>query len=219
MGLLATVLLLLQMPGAEGNHSAGFHWRQSSKKLTVQLINSTQDSLWADGVSTRVKKWSEGSDELNINISAGSTDASTRYSCPKLDGKVRVCNYSYGKTGSNNFAGLTTWYPRTGHLQWVTIKLNDSITTPAYRRAVICHELGHALGLAHQSQSNEGTKTTPGTCMTPAVHTYQTLPKAHDFEELERIYGHAHKNGSSGAVATVDKAIGVHFFNPDKLLP
>jgi hypothetical protein len=228
VALLTAVVVLLQMPGAVANHNGGFHWQTSKVPFTVQLINSTQDSKWADALTTRAKKWADGSSALKgINFTAGSTSTSTRYSCPKVDGKVRVCNYEYGTTGSNNFAGLTTWYPQTGHLQWVTVKLNDSLTSPAYRRAVICHELGHVLGLAHQSQDKEGTKTTPGTCLTPAVHTYQTLPDAHDFYVLDqKIYAHKHDAGLTDVttadktgVNTVDDKIGVHVFGPEKLLP
>ncbi len=96
---------------------------------------------------------------------------------------VNVYNAYYGATG---WAGLTTWgtdstgdYDNTTN---VTVKLNDTYGgTAANHRNVACHELGHALGLAHN--------TSTGSCLYYMQGT-TLYPNSDDFNILPRMYGY-----------------------------
>jgi hypothetical protein len=210
IALLAAALVLVSGPAVEANHRTGAHWKRSTHSFTLRVVNSTL-SNWSDALVVGSKKWSDGSAVVDIRREPGPNSSSARSSCSAISGRVRICNHSYG----GSWAALTSWSSSNGHIQWVTIKLNDRVTDSSHRRAVMCHELGHALGLGHRQQSAEGTRTNPGTCLTPKVHPYQTSPDAHDFKELENIY--LHRDGSASALTTVERSVGT--FAPDHLLP
>jgi len=86
-----------------------------------------------------------------------------------------------GAYGPTNSSGLTT--ATAGQMQTFTgsvqIQLNDSYRMgAAERRAVSCHELGHALGLDHDSRASSCLQSIPH-----ALH-----PDAADLDSLETRY-------------------------------
>lgn len=96
---------------------------------------------------------------------------------------VHVYNGNYGATG---WVGLTSWpYDSTGDFDNttnVTIKLNDYYGgTAAQHRNTACHEMGHALGLDHN--------TSTGSCLYYA-RTSTQYPNSDDFGILPLIYGY-----------------------------
>jgi len=91
---------------------------------------------------------------------------------------VEVHEGAYGPSG---WSGLTT--ATSGQMQTFTgsvqIQLNDSYRmSAAERRAVTCHELGHALGLDHDPRTDSCLQSIPH-----ALH-----PDATDLEGLEARY-------------------------------
>lgn len=59
--------------------------------------------------------------------------------------------------------------------------LNNSIrTTAADDRQTVCHELGHALALAHTSSTTS--------CMGPGNEVI--YPNRHDYDHLATVYSH-----------------------------
>ncbi|WP_344196777.1 hypothetical protein [Kribbella karoonensis] len=95
--------------------------------------------------------------------------------CPSGRHCVNVYNGNYGASG---WYGLTTWNPGTQGP--VTVKLNDHYSLTANQhRTIACHELGHALSLAHA--------TSTSSCMYSG--TYISLhPSSNDYSLLPRIY-------------------------------
>jgi hypothetical protein len=78
------------------------------------------------------------------------------------------------------------------------VKVNDTYfsqaqyNTVAYRRLVMCQEVGHTFGLAHQDENQ--TNPNLGTCMdyssNPAGPPSNEHPNSHDFAQLQSIYSH-----------------------------
>ena len=77
---------------------------------------------------------------------------------------------------------------------------------------VVCHELGHILGLDHFTDDKLIPK---GTCMDYNNNPFPNLqPDHHDFEELERVYSHSHaKSNTKGGVIckSIRKSTGTIF--------
>jgi hypothetical protein len=78
------------------------------------------------------------------------------------------------------------------------VKVNDTYfnqaqyNTVAYRRLVMCQEVGHTFGLNHQDENQ--TNPNLGTCMdytrNPVGPPSNEHPNAHDYAQLETIYSH-----------------------------
>jgi hypothetical protein len=96
------------------------------------------------------------------------------------------------------------------HIVQGTVKNNDyyfGTSTYAYNNTaemqhVICQEIGHTLGLDHQSESGASLNT----CMdyyhnTSATDTKSTHPNQHDYDELSTIYSHLDSTTTVGASA------------------
>jgi hypothetical protein len=97
---------------------------------------------------------------------------------------VNVYDASYGQTG---WYAQTTWQTSGGYFVdgTVQIQLNDSTTPNTYaaRRSVACHEMGHALGLDH----NTGTTSCIKTYLFQAP-AFPQHPTANDFSVLNALY-------------------------------
>lgn len=133
---------------------------------------------------------------LDTTIVAGGTNPRR---CRPTSGRVEVCNSTYGNTGRLVVAQI--WVSGL-HIVQGTVKVNDTYfktatyNKPAWRNLVMCQEVGHTLGLDHQDETFRNANL--GTCMDytndPDGTTYGQLdnehPNAHDYEELEIIYGH-----------------------------
>ena len=81
-----------------------------------------------------------------------------------------------------------------GVLPWNSVTDND-----AYRQLVMCQEIGHDLGLAHQDENF--TNSVLNTCMdyTSIDPELNQHPNLHDEEMLQtEIYDHTHGGGGGG---------------------
>jgi hypothetical protein len=113
---------------------------------------------------------------------------------------VEVCNKTYG---NNGWLGIAQIWISGSHITQGSVKLNDTyFNTPTYnnpneRLHVACQEIGHTLGLDHQSEDGSSLDT----CMDyfsntgiNAVSTLSTHPNQHDYDELAAIYAHLDSN-------------------------
>ena len=190
----AAALAVLSFPAnAQANHSWGnYHWARTANPFTVELDNNVT-SAWSSYLSTASSDWTASS-VLNTTIRSGSFGSRT--SCSPTTGHVEVCNASYGSTGWLGIASISV----TGgtHITSAYVKVNDTYfsqatyNTPAYRRLVMCQEVGHTFGLDHQDTNQ--TNTNLGTCMdytrNPSGPPSNEHPNAHDFAQLQTIYSH-----------------------------
>jgi hypothetical protein len=91
------------------------------------------------------------------------------------------------------------WVSGGTHITQGVVKLNDSYfntakyDNPNERLHVVCQEVGHTFGLAHQSESGVSLNT----CMDYSTSPTSTKPNAHDYEELGIIYAHLDSTNTS----------------------
>ena len=100
---------------------------------------------------------------------------------------IHVCNSGYRW---NDAARVEVKVNRGDHILKGRIKLNNSVAGQS-RRSVVCHELGHALGLTHRA-----TRTS---CMYNGIHDFPERPDIRDFFWL-RYTTHHHRHVGRGAV-------------------
>lgn len=173
------------------NSWGGYHWARTSSPFTLKLVDSVTAD-WNSYLGVTSTDWS-ASTVLNTTIVAGNDSSSTRKRCPAVLGKDRVCNAAYG---NNGWLGLAqVWVYSDGHIAQGVVKLNDTYfntstyNTPAWRKLVMCQEVGHTLGLSHVDEIFNNTNL--GTCMDytndPSTNQH---PNQHDYDQLDITYGH-----------------------------
>lgn len=96
-----------------------------------------------------VSAWNEATPRLQLRIEPGSGTG-----CRGADGEIQVC-----LTRGDGYAGSTQTERTGSHIEGAIVLL-DVVRSGRYLAAVVCHELGHAIGLDHRSEG--------ATCMRPA---------------------------------------------------
>lgn len=184
---------------ASASHSwGGYHWARTSNPFTLKLGDNVS-STWDPILQTTSSDWSQ-STVLNTTIVTGSARPRN---CRPTSGRVEVCNHTYG---NNGWLGVAQIWVSGLHITQGTVKLNDTYfntptyNTTAWRNLVSCQEVGHTLGLDHQDENFSNPNL--GTCMdytnNPGTNQH---PNAHDYQELEIIYGHLDSSSTIGMPA------------------
>lgn len=177
---------------AYANHSWGpYHWERTANPFTVKLGDNVS-TLWDAYLSEASSDWSQSS-VLDTTVVTG--NAGNPKLCRGTSGRVEVCNSKYGLNG---WLGVASIWVSNSHITKGTVKVNDSYfntatyNTPSWRRLVMCQEVGHIFGLDHQDEVSGNPNL--GTCMDytndPDGPLSNEHPNAHDYEQLETIYGH-----------------------------
>ncbi len=173
---------------AYASHSWGnYHWARTTSSFTLQVIDSTTPN-WDTHLYTAVSQWSQSS-KLDLQVTAFDDANRTRKRCAAVAGKIRVCNASYGNNGWLGLASINL--DSKGHIVRGTAKMNDSYASyfnsdPNEAPHVMCQEVGHLFGLGHTSEDGSSQST----CMDYSSSPSSTGPNAHDYEQLDTIYGH-----------------------------
>lgn len=201
---LATLLIFGSVTTvAFATHSWGnYHWARTANPFTVKLGDnvSTAWDAYLSGAST---DWSLSS-VLDTAVVVGGSNPKN---CRATAGRVEVCNSTYG---FNGWLGVASIRVNGDHITQGTVKVNDSYfnnagyNTPAWRRLVMCQEIGHTFGLDHQDVDFSNPNL--GTCMdytsNPAGPPSNEHPNAHDYEQLETIYAHLDSITTVGQTTT-----------------
>lgn len=178
-----------------GHSWGGYHWARTANPLTVSLGDNVSSS-WDSYLVTASADWTTSSvlDTVIVPTKSGAAR-----SCRATSGRVEVCNAQYGSTG---WLGIANVWVSGKHITQATVRLNDTYyrsgkyNTPAWRQFVMCQEIGHAFGLAHQDENLSNANL--GSCM-----DYTSLPEGnrhpndHDYAELESIYAHTDTTNTS----------------------
>lgn len=186
VAFVAALIAVVAIPGTAGaTHAWGnYHWARTSNPFTVKL-GSNLSSSWQPYLATTSSDWSASS-VLDTVVVPGSTNPKT---CKPTLGQVEVCNARYGQNG---WLGLAQIWLNGSHITQGTAKLNDTYfsqaryNNPEEKNHVMCQEVGHTFGLGHQDESGLAL----GTCMDYSKDAGSQHPNAHDYQQLEEIYGH-----------------------------
>lgn len=208
----ALVALILPSAPAHASHAWGsYHWARTANPFTLKLDNNLT-SAWTSYLNSASADWSASS-VLNTTVMSGSFGSKS--SCSPTTGHVEVCNASYGSTG---WLGIASISITTGnHISRAYVKINDTYfvqaqyNTVPYKNLVMCQEVGHTFGLAHQDENQ--TNPNLGSCMDysrdPDGPPSNEHPNAHDYAQLESIYSHLDSFNTptfAGAVASESPA-------------
>lgn len=201
--MLSAVLafVFVSIAPANASHSWGtYHWGRTSNPFTVKLGDNVT-TAWDSYLGEASTDWTK-STVLDTTIVAGTVSNVKR--CVPPDGRVEVCNASYGFNGWLGVAGI---YLTGGHIYKGYVKLNDSYfntstyNKPEWRRLVMCQEVGHTFGLDHQDEAFDNPNL--GTCMdytnNPLGPPSNEHPNAHDYDQLQSIYSHLDSTNTSSA--------------------
>jgi hypothetical protein len=188
LAALSTIVGLCVTASVSASHSwGGYHWARQSNPVSLQ-IGDNLTGQWPDFLTTAEAGW-EVSPVLNLTVVAGSSNRN----CKPKAGRIEVCNAAYGFNGWLGIAQI--WITGGVHITQATTKMNDSYfnsatyNTTAWKNLVMCQEVGHGFGLAHQDEDFDNANL--NTCMdyTSSPSSNQ-FPNAHDYEELAIIYNH-----------------------------
>jgi hypothetical protein len=189
--VLVTFVALAALTSAApalASHSWGsYHWARTANPFTVPLgdnVTNTSASNWEGALASASSDWTRSS-VLDSPVVPGST---TGRKCRATNGRIEVCNARYG---FNGWLGLAQIWLSGSHIVKGIAKMNDSyFDSSSYdydaERHVMCQEVGHGYGLGHQDESGADLNT----CMDYADALDNPSPNAHDYQQLESIYGH-----------------------------
>lgn len=192
--LLAGLSLAALSPASLADHSwGGYHWARTTSQFALQL-GDNMGGDWKPFLYQTSSDWNNNGD---TPVLTSVVDGTSNKRCAMVTGTSQVCN---GKYGYNGWLGLATINIVNGtHITQGSAKMNDSYfnlakyNNPNEKLHVVCQEVAHTFGLAHQSENGESLDT----CMdyfsntgANAGSTSSTRPNAHDFEQLKIIYTH-----------------------------
>ena len=193
-----------------------YHWyKASSSPLQLKLSRNLSPAWWSY-LDEASRDWNVSS-VLDTTVIQGT--ANPRRCQPTL-GRIEVCNSTYGKNG---WLGLASIWLSKGHIVQGIVQVNDSYfntaryNTVAYRRLVMCQEVGHMFGIGHQDENQ--TNTNLGSCMdyssNPAGPPSNEHPNTLDYELLELIYAHNHATVAASSVNVLSETGQPHGHSDD----
>ena len=196
---------------AYADHSwGGYHWARTANPFTVKLGDNVSGA-WDAHLAGAAADWSVSS-VLDALVVPGKTNPKN---CRAIAGRVEICDSKYG---NNGWLGIAQVWVNGTHITQGTVKMNNTYfttakyNTPAWRRLVMCQEVGHAFGLDHQDEAFDNPNI--GTCMDytndPSTNT---MPNAHDYEQLEAIYAHLDATNTLAAGAVPPALAGIDLDN------
>ena len=187
---VCTALLLtaaLAVPAA-ADHSWGvYQWARTATPFDLLVVDSVSAERQG-AFDTSLTLWSMSS-KLNNVVDSVADGSRTRKRCRMVKGQMRVCNANYGQNGWLGMATINI--DSNGHITQGTAKVNDSydwyfVQYPGMDNHVMCQEIGHVYGLGHTSTDG----SSQGTCMDYSRDLGSQWPNAHDYAQLDTIYGH-----------------------------
>jgi len=189
--ILLMSVLAVAAPSAvsHASHSwANYHWARTNNPFLLDLGDNVS-STWDAYLGEASTDWSVSA-VLDTLIVPGGTRPKQ---CRMTTGMIEVCSAKYGRRG---WLGLATISVSGDHITAGSAQVNDTYfdtatyDTPAWRRLVMCQEVAHAFGLAHQDEIFNNQNL--GSCMdytsNPEGPPSNEHPNQHDYDQLVTIY-------------------------------
>ena len=117
-------------------------------------LGDNLDAGWTGHLSQANSDWNESA---VLNNSLAAAGANNPIDCTPNSGRVEVCNSAYGENGWLAIAGI--YISKGEQITRAYVKLNDTYfnqaayNTPSWRQMVMCQEVGHTFGFAHQDEN------------------------------------------------------------------
>ncbi len=234
-GALAALLALAAFSSiASATHSwSNYHWGRTTGTFALRLDDNLTTQAWKKDLATASGSANASGEPSTFDTNGINdwTDSSVldtfiypstnTKQCSATSGRVEVCNAKYG---SNGWLGLATVWTSGGHIVQGTAKMNDTYfntsryNKPGWRHLVMCQEVGHTFGLAHQDETKSNANL--GTCMDYSSDPDGKLadpdqlsnefPDVHDYDQLGTTYAHTTDSkttvGSTGAASALPAA-------------
>lgn len=195
------MLMAIAATGLANNTWNGYHWADadgddhSDSGITLTLVNDLLD-FYLNLYDPVLTDWqTKGPLTLDPGASGSRPDAcdnvATEAAGTQILGTTHVCNDEYGKNGWLGLARI--WVASDGHIEAGVALMNDSYfqesgsvyNDPIAWRHVLCQEIGHTFGLAHQGSPKKQS------CMNDRWGLFDTAfegPNQHDYDTLNEIY-------------------------------
>ncbi|HEX9407236.1 MAG TPA: hypothetical protein VF975_07965 [Thermoanaerobaculia bacterium] len=209
---LFLVAALLVVVPVYANHSwGGYHWARTANPLNLKIGDNMTTAEWKSDLGVAISDWDQ-STVLSLPIVTGQSKGR----CRPTSGRDEVCNDNYG---FNGWLGLAQIWLSSGHIAQGIAKMNDSYSmNKAEKQHVVCQEVGHTFGLAHQSEDGSSQNT----CMDyysnkSDTDTTSTHPNQHDYDELGIIYAHLDSFNSSFGIGGTVTTLSVPVLADDNL--
>jgi hypothetical protein len=207
LSLVASLAIGFALPGGVSafHDWNGYHWARTSNPFTIQLGDNVSGP-WDAMLAVASSDWSQATsgNPVRTTVVPGKTKPK---SCRPRSGRVEVCSANYRNTG---WLGVAQIWISGKHITQGIVKNNDyyfgnssyTYNNSAEMQHVICQEIGHTLGLDHQSEDGSSQNT----CMdyyhnVSASDLTSTHPNAHDYEELSSIYAHLDSTSTVGSAS------------------
>ena len=218
--LVAAVMFTFATIAAADHAWGDRHWARAQNPFPLELAENLPP-VWDIHLNEASADWNtppiaDPPIPTVVVTRIGTGNGSSR--CLPTKGRVEICDGAGHKT----LGATRVWLSRTDHIEQAVITLSDyhllstwsKYNSPAWRQYVVCHEIGHTLGLDHQDEdinnANLGScldynEDPDGTLANPDQPA-NTQPNKHDFEELAKIYAHLDLFGSSSPQASSSSA-------------
>ncbi len=207
---VVTLGIALTAPAAYANHQwSSYHWERDGVD-PLPLSVGDNHTVYNEGPYTAnwpaifddvIADWGPwpgfGGAHLNVTDTGGGS------------GNIESYNDDYGNTGWLGVASISVPRGKNKHIRSGSSRVNeyyidlagyDGFNELVEWRAVICQELGHTLGLAHNDEGVSGGEP-DNTCMnTETRPLLYDSPNDHDTEMFDsaEMYGHDHGGGGGG---------------------
>ena len=197
IALIAIAVIALSLPlVASADHTWGKYAWPTPGGPALSLGDNL-DLGWGAFLGTANEDWNY-SPWITNSVDPGRTASPD---CIPATGLVEICNSEYGENGWLGVAGI--WIAKGKQITKGYVKVNDtyfnkaSYNTSAWRQMVMCQEVGHIFGLAHQDEDfyNPNLDTCMDYTSNPGTNKH---PNDHDYDQLAAMYGSGGGGGSPG---------------------